>query len=75
MQKIVKCMRFKSILKPNYFKKQRFSIIVFTIIPKVNIDPKWSFSTKQANFIYLRNRTSLLSTPWPFRTFIFTSGK
>ena len=45
MQKIVKCMRFKSILKPNYFKKQRFSIIVFTIIPKVNIDPKWSFST------------------------------
>ena len=63
-----------SLLKPNHFKKQ-CSSSSFLLTWSKYTSPKWAWSTRQANFMHLKHGTSLLSTPWPFWTCIFTSGK
>ena len=43
-------MSKRSNLKPNYFKKQRFSSS-FLLTSDNNIGPKWQWSTQQASFM------------------------
>ena len=60
--------------KPNYSKKQRFFIIIFTYL-RYYTSPKWPWSTEQASTVHFRHETSLLSTQWSYWTGISTSGK
>ena len=49
-------------IKPNYFKKQRFSSWILLTRSKYT-GSKWPWSTLHASFMHLRNETSLLSIP------------
>ena len=58
-------------LKPNYSKKQRFFIIIFTYLRKYN-GQNWPWSTEKASSMSKMHSISLLSTPWPFWTGILS---
>ena len=66
MTKILTKERINFLVKPSYFKKQCFSSSFLLA---------WDKCTgQQATSMHLGNCSSLLNTPWPFLTFIFTSG-
>ena len=54
---------YRFVLKPNYFRKQRFSSSHSLTWSKYS---KWPWITQQASSLSLMHETSFSSTPWPF---------
>jgi hypothetical protein len=61
-------------LKPNYFKKQYFFVIIF-FTKGNNRGAKWQWSTQQDSSMHLIHGTSLVCTPLPLLDSIITLGK
>ena len=60
--------------KAKYHKEATF-LSSFLLTWSKYTGPKWPWSNQHAGFMSQMHGTSLPSTPWPFWTCIFTSGK